>query len=189
MDISSLAAGAALGGIISWWITKHYYVKANKELENSLAKVTRTLANQDTLEEFEKLLVEAQWEKNFEGYEPVYVCKSKPTFQFDMRGDRDDFYEDWMKVFPNKSGKAFDLHLKIGGTVVKSLRFISGDGGNYTLPLPEVYLVEGKQAFVWRKNSLGYKIATVIGNFYRSSSLEEVGEFVGIDVITEQRHA
>lgn len=189
MDISSLLAGAALGGIISWWITKHYYEKANKELEDSLSRQTRKLANQDTLEEFERLLVQGEWEQNYEGQEPVYVCKSKPTFQFDMPGEREEFYEDWMRVFPDRQGKSFDLNLKIQGTTVKTLRFVSGDGGRYTLPLPEVYIFEGNQAFVWRKNSLGYKVASVIGNFYRSSSLEEVGQFVGIDVITDQRHA
>jgi len=189
MDISSLLAGVAIGGIVSWWIAKHYYEKANKELETSLSKQTKKLGNKDTIEEFEKLLVQTEWEKNFEGLEPVFVCKSKPTFQFDMPGERDDFYEDWMKAFPDKKGKAFDLNLKIQGTTVKTLRFISGDGGRYTLPLPEVYIIEGKQAFVWRKNSLGYKVASVIGNFYRKSTLEEVGKFAGIEVISEQRHA
>ncbi len=189
MDIPSLLAGAGLGGIISWWVTIHYYVKANKELEDSLSAQTQKLANPETLEEFEKLLVQAEWETNYEGQELVFVCKSKPTFQFDMPGEREDFYEEWMKVFPDKNGRAFDLNLKIQGTIVKTLRFISGDGGRYTLPLPEVYLVNGKQAFVWRKNSLAYKVASVIDNFYRSDSLEEVGQFVGIDVITEQRHA
>ncbi|MFT6288374.1 MAG: hypothetical protein ACJA09_003134 [Alcanivorax sp.] len=170
-------------------LTKHYFDRANKELADSLATQTRRLENQETLEEFAKLLSQAEWEKNFVGQDPVFVCKSKPTFQFDMLGEREEFYEDWMKVFPDRNGRAFDLNLKIRGTTVKTLRFISGDGGRYTLPLPEVYLVDSKQAFVWRKNSLGYKVASVIGNFYRCDSLEEVGRFVGVDVITEQRHA
>ncbi len=189
MDISSLLISAALGGIISWWLTKHYYIKANNELEASLDKMTRKLSSKDTLEEFDRLLTQAEWEKNYEGSEPVFVCKAKPTFQFDMRGESEDFYEDWMKVLPDKNGKAYDLNIKINGVIVKTLRFISADGGRYTVPLPEVYLSDGKQEFLWRKNTLAYKVATVVDNFYRCHSLEEVGQFVGVDVITEQRHA
>ena len=189
MDIPSLLISAALGGFISWWLTKHYYIKSNRELEASLKKMTRQLSSQDTLEEFERLLSQSSWEKNHEGSEPVYVCKSKPTFQFDMKGEREDFYEDWMKVLPDKNGKAFDLNLRINNTIVKTIRFISADGGRYTVPLPEVYLSNGKQAFAWRQNTLAYKVATVIDNFYRCDSLVEVGKFVGVDVFTEQRHA
>lgn len=188
MEISSLFVGSALGGFFSWLITKYYYDKANKELEKRFSKQAKKLVTKDTLEEYEKLLVQSEWEKNFEGQEPVFVCKLKPTFQFDMSGEREEFYEDWMKVFPDEKGTVFNLNLKIQGTTVKTLRFISGDGGRYTLPLPEVYLFQGKQAFVWRKNSLDYKVASVIGNYYRQNTLEEVGHFVGIDVITEKRH-
>jgi len=187
MDIPSLVISAMLGGVISWWLTKYYYIKSNNELESSLKKMTRNLSSLDTLEEFECLLSQSEWDKNHEGSEPVFVCKAKPTFQFDMRGEREDFYEDWMKVLPDKNGKAFDLNLKINGTIIKTMRFVSADGGRYTVPLPEVYLSNKKQAFAWRKNTLAYKVASVIDNFYRCNSLDEVGKFVGIDVFTEQR--
>jgi len=188
MNIASLLISGGLGGVISWWLTKHYYIKSSKELEENLDEVTRKLSSQETLEEFERLLEQSEWEVDHQGMEPVYVCRAKPTFQFDMKGEGDDFYEDWMKVFPDKNGKVFDLNLKINGITVKTIRFISADGGKYTLPLPEVYLVDDEQAFVWRKNTLGYKVAAVIGNFYRCGSLEEVGRFTGVDVYTDQRH-
>ncbi|MEM7206492.1 MAG: hypothetical protein AAF434_01585 [Pseudomonadota bacterium] len=186
---SSTIFGVIVGGLISWWLTRHYYKKSNVELRGSLDTLTKKLASKDTLEEYERMLENSEWVKEYEGIEAIYVCKLNPTFQFDMKGEGDDFFEKWMSVFPDRNGKAYDLKLRIGGVTVKVLRFISADGGRYTVPLPEVYLNNEKQEFVWRKNSLEYKISDIIGNYYRYKTLEEVSKFVKVDLITEQRYA
>ena len=189
MNLFSVFLGVGLGGFVSYLLTRHYYHKANTDLKTRIDKLSRELEGRETLENFEKLLDTEEWEKEYHDNEPVYVCRTSPTFQFGISDENEDFYEDWMSVFPDRNGYAYDINLEIRGTTIKSLRFVSTDGGRYTLPLPEVFLVNENQEFVWRKNSLGYKVAMVIGNFYRCETLEEVGQFVRVDVVTDQRHA
>ena len=84
-------------------------------------------------------------------------------------------------MFPDQNTCLFYIDLKIGSTIIKSLPFISADGGRYTLPLPEQLIVDKEAIYSWEPDSIEVKIAELIKNYYRYNSLKEVAEFTGVE--------
>lgn len=187
MSLESLFTLVA-GALLSWLASRYYYRQSSTDLESGFKRVSKDLARRETIEEFERLLAGASWEKQFRGNREVHVCRTDPMYQFEIGEDSRQYFEPWMSVFPDRTGSAFEVSLHIRGSVVKTLHFVSADGGRYTLPMPRVYLVDGSQAFAWRRESIECKVANVIGDFYRCSSLEEVARLAKIDFV-DDRHA
>ena len=135
------------------------------------------------------MLRSSKWRNEHIGHSEVWVCEDNNTFQIHQCDDDRDFSETWTKVFPDQSTKMFHINLMIGSTIVKSLPFISADGGRYTLPLPELALINGSQSFHWSPNSVEVRVAEIIGNFYRYSSIKAVAEFTKIELHSIASHA
>ena len=99
-----------------------------------------------------------------------------------MGDDHRDFKETWTSVFPNQDTSMFHINLTVNGIIIKSLPFISADGGSYTLPLPELEIFENNQNFYWSPNSIEVKIAEIINNFNTYTSIKEVADFTKINL-------
>ena len=182
MDIGTLIIGALLGGIPSWFISKYFANKSSKELASSLKNQTNQLNSKATLANFEKMLRSNEWVKEHEGHNAIWVCEKNRLFQMHIGDDDRKFCEKWTKVFPDQYTTMFHIDLKVQGTIINSLPFISADGGRYTLPLPELIVVDDEPSFYWDPSSIEYKIAETIGNFYHYDSLEQVAGFTNIEL-------
>jgi hypothetical protein len=53
------AAGAIIGGLLSWLITHQYYIKASKDQHRELTQIADDLRPKNTLQDFEKVLASA----------------------------------------------------------------------------------------------------------------------------------
>jgi hypothetical protein len=180
MDVMSLVIGAVFG----WFTNKYFSKKTSDEFVRKIDQQTFNLSAATTFAAFERMLRTSKWRKEHIDNKTVWVCENDNTFQFSASDDNREFNESWTSVFPNQGTSMFHINLTMGGTIVKSLPFISADGGQYTLPLPEIKIIDGKQFFFWSSDSIEVKIAEIIGNFYRNRSLEEVAFFTKIELHT-----
>ena len=182
MELLSLIVGALIGAIPSWFISKSFATASSKELEQKLKLQTSAIESASTFHSFEKMLRTSNWVKEYINDHDVWVCEKNNTFQLHNNEDRRDFKETWTSVFPDQNTSMFHINLTVNGIIIKSLPFISADGGRYTLPLPELEVFENKPSFYWSPNSVEVKIAEIIHNFYRCDSIKEVAKFTKISL-------
>ena len=129
---------------------------------------------------FTKFLSSNDWEKV--GYNPEkWIFKEDNSFVIEEGQDRTDFEEEWTKVFPDRIAKAKEVYLKIGGELIhKPLHFVSADCGRYFVPMPKISEAHGERYFYWDKDSIEYKVCSIVGEFYRGDNLEDVGKMCGV---------
>lgn len=167
--------GVVLGALSSWFIAHRYYIKASADQRTELTRLEAALRPQHTLEDFERLLQSSTWEKTDIDYKEVWVCAADNTFQI-VKGDQSrEFNEQWTTVYPDRHSYAYPVYLRIGGSTVKELTFISMDGGRIFVPMAEVRPVEETSVeHFWRGESLAVKVCRVIGDYYIYEDLEGV---------------
>jgi hypothetical protein len=56
IELLNFVAGCAVGGLLSWFITHRYYIKAGVEQKNELARLSENLRTRHTLHDFEERL-------------------------------------------------------------------------------------------------------------------------------------
>jgi hypothetical protein len=120
-DFITFIAGAAIGGLLSWLITHRYYVKASAEQAAQLKELSEKLRPKNTLADFERLLEESSWTKQFVGDTDIWIADADNTFQI-VQGERTrDFRERWTEVYPDSNSGAYPIYLKINNNVIKEL--------------------------------------------------------------------
>lgn len=137
------------------------------------------------IEAFKKLIENTLWHKELIDHKEVWICDMDNTFQIEIGdGRRGEFCEKWTQVYPDKANVSrYPVYLKINNTVVKELTFVSCDGGRIFVPLPELHS-EGEQVvYIWRKDSLLYKVCQVIGRYYIHKTIEGVARMSKISII------
>lgn len=135
------------------------------------------------------MLRTAKWNREEIDHEEVWVCEKNNLFQFKRSESdgRESFREKWTSVFPDQHGSMFHINLMISGTVVRSLPFVSGDGGRYTLPLPDLAIANDEQIFCWYKDEVDVLIAEIMGNYYRCDSIDQVAKFTKVELFLGRR--
>jgi hypothetical protein len=183
-ELLTFIAGAVIGALSSWLITRYYAVKASDEQRTELNRLRDELKPRNTLEEFERRLETATWTKQFIDHVETWVCDADNTFQV-IHGERTrDFTERWTTVYPDRSAAAYPIFLKIGGVVVKELTFISMDGGRIFVPMAEIRPAgEGSVDYFWNLNSIEVKVCRVIGSYYIYETLERVAKHSKIELV------
>lgn len=89
-----------------------------------------------------------------------------PTFQIKINYERNEnFYEDWIPKFPDKSVIKREVSLEVNGLVLDLVSFISLDGGRYFIPLPKMKYNNGKFSYYYNQKMI--KLSYIIGDFYR----------------------
>lgn len=179
--------GWILGVISSWLIAKVFAKKSSAELDSKLTKQTQKLSSTTSFVSFERMIRSAKWKCENIDNDEVWVCESNSLFQFKCSEDRTGFREKWTSVFPDQNGSRFHINLMINGTVVRSLPFVSGDGGRYTLPLPDLALVNGEHVFTWYKDEIDVLIAAIIGNYYSYNSIDQVAKFTKVELVSGRK--
>lgn len=174
-DFLTFVAGAAVGGLLSWLITHRYYVKSGADQKVELAKLQAALKPRNTLRDFEDLLRTSTWTKSFVGHIEIWMADADNTFQIEQGESTREFRERWTTAYPDPNSTAYPVYLKINGTTIKELTFISMDGGRIFVPMAEVRLdATGTTEYFWNLNSLEVWICRVIGSYYIYETLEGV---------------
>lgn len=140
--------------------------------------------NNKYLEEFDNLLENSSWRKEFIGHKEIFFSDNDNSYQIEIGEKEREFTEEWTRVYPDKAGSFLKMvYLKVGGVLVKQFSFISCDGGRILVPLPGVKLIKNKRVFQYDKNSLEYKLGKIIGDFYIYKTIEGVASMSGIKII------
>jgi len=183
-ELLTFIAGAVVGALSSWLITRHYATKASAEQRTELDRLRDDLKPRNTLEEFQRRLESATWTKQFLDNVETWVCDIDNTFQV-AHGERTrDFTERWTTVYPDRHASANPIFLKIGGVVVKELTFISMDGGRIFVPMVEIRPVgEETGEYFWNLNSLEVKVCRIIGSYYIYETLERVAKHSKVTLV------
>ena len=183
MDAGPIFVGWLAGLVTSWAVAKVFAARSSRDLDDQLGRQTSALRANNSFVGFERMLRTAPWRKEWINERELWVCERNALFQFCRSEDRTGFAEAWTSVFPDQNGSRFYIHLMINGTIVRSLPFVSGDGGRYTLPLPDMTVVEDTPAFCWYTEALDVRIAEIIGEFYRYDSIAQVAKFTKVELV------
>jgi hypothetical protein len=183
-ELLTFVAGAAIGGLLSWLIAHRYYLKASADQRVELKRLSEGLKPRNTLRDFENLLETSRWTKSVIGHTEVWMADADNTFQIEQGKRTREFRERWTTVYPDPNSSAYPVYLKINGTIIKELTFISMDGGRILVPMPGVRpLSGGAVEYFWNLNSLEVKVCRIIGSYYGYQDLEGVARMSKVSVI------
>lgn len=183
-DFVTFIAGVVLGALCSWFITHRYYLKASVDQQVELKKLADNLQPKNTLADFEKYLITSSWTKEFIENNVVWICDADGTFQIVYGEDSQEFKERWTTVYPDQDSQIFPVYMKISGTVIKELKFISLDGGRIFVPMTEIRPTKDNELeYFWNLNSLEVKICNVIGEYYIYKDLRSVAKFSKVTLV------
>lgn len=179
-----------VGGLVGWFITHQYHMKANKSIVAELNQLRAQSDNQNTMARFEQLTTSANWEKELIDNEEVWICNADRTFQVHVGpACADSFSEEWTKSFQDQEhNRMIPVLLKINGTTVKELLFVATDGFRYLLPLPRRTMLDGHGVHAWDRNRLDFKVGRIIGKYHRETSLEEVADRLGVEIVSSSNY-
>lgn len=141
---------------------------------------------------FDRFLQErTDWERRIIDDSEVYFYTRDNNYKI-VQGDTsirdwEPRIEPWMNNFPDAYVSEWRVYLKYGENIIAEYSFVSCDGARYFIPLPKKRCAEPGENFrcsrfeyIWNRGSTEYKIAEVIGRFYRYETMEEVARFCGI---------
>lgn len=176
-EFLTFAAGAAIGGLLSWLITHRYYIKSGADQKVELERLTATLKPRNTLQNFERMLESSEWTKSVIDHTEVWIADDDSTYQIEAGERSREFTERWTSVHPDPNSSAYPVYLKLNGTTIKELTFISMDGGRIFVPMAGVRQIDEKEVeYFWNLNSLEVKVCRIVGTYYRYENLEGVAK-------------
>jgi hypothetical protein len=178
------AAGAVIGGLLSWLITHQYYIKASKDQHSELTRVADDLRPKITLQDFEKMLETSTWTKTVIDQTEIWIAEANTMFQIVQGEQSRDFKERWTEVYPDPKSTAYPVFLKIAGSVIKEITFISMDGGRIFVPMPDIRPSGASTVdYFWNLDSLEVKLCRIIGNYYIYKNLEGVASHSKVTLV------
>lgn len=185
MQWLSFFGGVVLGAIASWLIAHYYYLKTAEDQKTVLTELSTQLQQKNTLADFEVYLDKSEWIKTHVDDKEVWLADTDNTVQIHI-GDRDrDFTEPWTTVYPDKNSSLYPVYLKIGGTTIRQLNFISMDGGRIFVPMADRRVSANRALeYFWNVNSLEVKVCNIIGTYYIHKNLVGIAEMSKVDIVT-----
>lgn len=176
-EFFTFVAGVAVGALLSWLITHRYYKKSGADQKEELAKLQAALRPRNTLSDFENLLRTSTWTKSTVDHVEVWMADTDNTFQIEQGESKREFRERWTCMYHDPNSSAYPVYLKINGTTIKELTFISMDGGRISVPRPELRLdATGAAEYFWNLNGLEVSVCRIIGSYYIYESLVGVAK-------------
>ena len=176
-EFLTFAAGAAVGGLLSWLITHRYYIKAGADQRVELDRLSAALKPRNTLDNFERMLDSSNWTKSVINHTEVWMADTDNTYQVETGERTREFTERWTAVHPDQNSSAYPVYLKLNGTTIKELTFIAMDGGRIFVPMAGVRQVSSSEVeYFWILNSLEVKVCRIVGTYYRYENLEGVAK-------------
>ena len=174
-EFQTFVFGAAIGGLLSWLITHRYYLKATAGQQLEFTKLQAVLRPHNTLSDFEELIRTSTWTKSVIGQKEIWLADLDNTFQIEQGERTREFKERWTTIYPDSNSIAYPVYLKINGTTIKELIFISMDGGRIFVPMTERrFDATGSTEYFWNINSLAVSVCRIIGSYYIYQNLEGI---------------
>lgn len=167
------------------------YIKAGRDISaggdiivgNKTINQSSSTADKN-IEAFKILLENTSWRKELIDHKEVWVCDKDNTYQIEIGEPSGEFHEKWTQVYPDRQNvSGYLVYLKINNTIIKELTFVSCDGGRIFVPLPELQSEGGQTVYIWRKDSLPYKVCQVVGHYYIYKTIEGVARMSKISII------
>lgn len=129
------------------------------------------------------MIENASWRKELIDHKEIWICDKDNTYQIERGDCGGEWQEKWAKVYPDANASEYSVYLKINNTIIKKLTFISCDGGRIFVPLPELQS-DGQQAvYIWKSDSLPYRVCQIIGKYYIHKTIEGVAQMSKIKII------
>ncbi len=136
------------------------------------------------IEAFKRLIENTSWRKELIDHKEVWICDKDNTYQIEIGDCAGEFHEKWTQVYPDSQNVArYPVYLKINNTIVKELTFVSCDGGRIFVPLPELQSEGSQTVYIWKKDSLPYRVCQIIGHYYIYKTIEGVARISKISII------
>jgi len=174
-EFQTFVLGASIGGLLSWLITHRYYLKATADQQLEFTKLQAALRPHNTLSDFEDLLRTSSWTKSVMEHKEIWLADADNTFQIEQGESTREFKERWTTIYPDSNSIAYPVYLKINGTTIKELLFISMNGGRISVPMAETRLdATGAIEYFWNINSLAVSVCRIIGSYYIYENLEGI---------------
>jgi hypothetical protein len=134
------------------------------------------------------MTVRGTWSLHSIGGRDTWICNERGVFAILRNDDYEDFEEEWTTKPPDKRASRSTVDLRINGATVRSLDFISLDGGRYFLPMPRKKGRKGEPLYFWERESLEFKVGRIVGSYYRFESIEGAADFLGVEIISSHQH-
>src|SRR5690606_2659939 len=98
------------------------------------------------------------------------------------------YEEDWVEQFPSKPpARLYQVNLKVAGLTIEQFFFVTLDSASYFVPMPEIEWTNnsGVRKFIWRRSSLIFKVAKIVGIFnpFRYPTIEDFAVAAGIEIV------
>lgn len=138
------------------------------------------------LRRFEELLVSSPWSCEEINGKEVWVCNYDAFYQIEVGEQERRFSEEWTRVYPaaNESW-LFNVTLTIQGVAIKQVSFVNCDGGRIRVPVPQCEVENDSIAYYyWVKDTLDWKLASLIGKYYIYKSIQEVARMSNIRIVS-----
>ena len=153
-------------------------VIGNKTVNQSLSVLDKNI------EAFEKLLENSSWRKELIDHKEVWICDKDNTYQIEIGDCAGEFHEKWTQVYPDSQNVSrYPVYLKINNAIIKEITFISCDGGRIFVPLPELQSESGQTVYLWKRDSLQYKVCQIVGHYYIYKNIEGIAQMSKISII------
>jgi hypothetical protein len=188
MDIASLVIGTIAGGILSWWIAAIFYRRSTEDLRARLKQLSSDVERKDSAEYFEFMLTHGTWSHHSIAGRDTWICDERSVFKIVRNGDYEDFDEEWTRKPPDQRAQKSSIDLKINDSTVRSLDFISLDGGRYLVPMTTKRVLDGQPLYFWERDSLQFKVGRIVGHYYRFDNIEQTAQFLGVEIVSAQHH-
>jgi hypothetical protein len=128
---------------------------------------------------------ESNWDKQLIKFKETFTCYDDTSYQIEIGEMLQKFNEIWSDVYPDKEHSwLIPVYLKINGSTIKELYFVSCDGGRIFVPIPKRNIKKdgGGKVFYWEKDSFEFKLARIIGEYDIYNSLEKIAEMSKIEI-------
>jgi hypothetical protein len=154
-----------------------------------MRKLSAELRGANTIEYFAHLLTCDVWEEEWIDDEENWIACQNNTYRITKGQNYEAFDEPWSRGHPDRSTRKLSVYLSINGVRVKELVFVTLDGGRILVPLPEKLIIDGNPVFFWRPDDLAFKVAKIIGCYYRWENIEGVARRCGVEIVNERHYS
>lgn len=153
-------------------------IVGNKTINQSQVETDKNI------ETFKNLVENASWRKELIKHKEVWICDKDNTFQIEVGEPDGEFREKWTQVYPDTQNvSGYPVYLRINNTTIKELAFVSCGGGRIFVPLPELQSEGNQTVYIWKINSLQYKVCQIIGQYYIYQNIEGIARMSKIRII------
>lgn len=169
----------------------NYSANPNVEYLAELASQLSVRPPERSLANFARLLDTSSWDKiHVEGCD-TWICADDVLFQIVSSNENtgsEPYEEDWVEQFPSKPpARLYEVNLKVAGLTIEQFFFVTLDSARYFVPMPEIEWTNnsGVRKFIWRRSSLIFKVAKIVGIFnpFRYPTIEDFAVAAGIEIV------